>query len=91
MRTVQEYCYCREDIANILETTPNCISQHVKRGHLQMDDLKSVLLFLAQYGPDHLRFEVLKAAAWRPETKDPGGWKRKKAEAKKPKRGALKD
>jgi len=64
MRTVQEYCYCRQDIADILETTPNCISQHVKRGHLDMGDLKSVLLFLAQYGPDHLRFEVLKAAAW---------------------------
>jgi hypothetical protein len=58
--------------------------QHVTRGHLQPESLKSVI-FVARYGSEELKMEIIKKALDVSRPNDPGGWQRRRGE-RKPKR-----
>ena len=67
VKPYKEYVYTRETLAEVAETTANAISQHVRRKHIKIGSLRSVVLFLAEYGPEELRNAILKAVAYRPQ------------------------
>ncbi|HBO46317.1 MAG TPA: hypothetical protein DD670_20805 [Planctomycetaceae bacterium] len=80
----REYTYTRQDIAEILGTTPNAVSQHVTRGRLTMSDLRSVILYVAEYAEPSFREQIIRSLSSTRKPFDPGGWKKKAKKVSKP-------
>jgi hypothetical protein len=58
----REYTYNVATLANLTGLTINAIHQHHSRGLFKPDDLKSVVLYLAQFGSLKLRQDMVLAA-----------------------------
>lgn len=78
-----EYVFTYEDLARATGLSRNAISQHVVRGHLDAEDICSLAAYLARYGTDEVRTEIMKALLRRDVPNDPGGWQAKKKGKKK--------
>jgi hypothetical protein len=74
----REYYYTRQTLADLLGVEVNTIAQHIKRGYVRPSDLASVVEYVAHYAPEEFRQKIVVAAVRRPETLDPGGWKKGK-------------
>ncbi len=83
-RPERQCTFTYRDLAELCGMTPNGIAQHISRGKLDPDNLRSVALFLARYAAHDLRLEMLDAATRRDVPADPGGWNRKREQANSP-------
>jgi hypothetical protein len=83
MPPTKEYVFSRQTLADVVGCEANTITQHIGRGYVNPTDLKSVALYLAHYGPQELREQIVAAAIRRPTTLDPGGWKKRRRKSKK--------
>lgn len=55
-----EYVYTRQHLEELTGLTKSGISQHIARGNLVMEDLVSVAAFLARYGTEDVRLEIVR-------------------------------
>lgn len=55
-----QYVYTREDLEALTGLTSAGISQHISRGNLDPTDLVSVAAFLARYGTEDVRLEIVR-------------------------------
>lgn len=74
----REYCFTYRDLAAATGLARNTVSQHVVRAHLDPHDIESVAIYLARYGSDELREQMVRAMIRRDVPEDPGGWKKRK-------------
>lgn len=79
MPAAEEYRFDRSDLAKVLGVRPNTIAQHIKRGYVSPNNLASLTVYLAHYGPRRLRERIVIAAIEQSKPADPGGWKKRAA------------
>ena len=83
MGSIKRFFLTYEQVFALTPCTPTACWQHVRRGDLDLDNLTSVLFFLARHGHFDLRVRVLKYAIEGYLTEKPG---RRKAPGKPAKR-----
>ena len=55
-----EYVYTRENLEQLTNLSKTAISQHIGRGNLDPADLVSIAAFLARYGTEEVRLEIVR-------------------------------
>ena len=79
------YTFTYGDLAKAIGVTKNTIAQHRLRKHFDPTSIESIAVYLARYGRQELREQIIMAVVGRNVPKDPGGWKRKRRRQRKTK------
>jgi len=85
MAQEREFTFTYTTLAELIGLTRNAVHQHASRGRFDPTDLASVCVYLARYGSQELKMEIIKKALDVSRPTDPGGWRAKRAaKTKKP-------